>query len=241
MTYLVGDIIARAFRLAGIIGVGQRMSADDMQTATDALTDILAQWQVERWLVYSLTTTSLTSTGQMSYTVGPGQDFNMVRPDRIEAAYFRFFNTGPTTVDRMLKLINSREDYNAIAVKNIGSFPDSVYYENSFPVGLLYFWPLPIAGQSQLFVTTKTTLPIITDMTQLLDVPPEYIAPLRYELASVLRSEYTMPVDPKLEALLIKGNSILRNANAQIPTLRIDALTPGAGHGWYNPYSDGNS
>ena len=238
MAYLVGDIVARSLRMSGIIGIGQRMSSDDAQTTMDALSDILAQWQVQRWLVYGLETHSVTANGALSYSIGPGGDFNMVRPDRIEAAFMRFNNTGVTTVDRPLVLINAREDYNRIATKNIGSVPNSVFYDNAYPVGELYFWPVPASGTCNLFVTTKTPLPQISDMTQVLDMPPEYIAPLRYELASLLRTEYTLPPDPKLEALLTKGKSILRNANAQVPTLRMGATVPGGNGGWYNPYSD---
>lgn len=241
MTYLVGDIIVRAMRLAGVIGVGQSMSSDDAQTAMDALTDILAQWQVQRWLVYGQVTAQIVATGQMAYTIGPGQDFNMVRPDRIESAYMRFFNTGVVTVDRPLALIQSREDYNALTLKNLGSIPNSVYYDNTFPNGSLYFWPVPMAGQSQLFVSTKIALPIISGLTQLLDMPPEYISALRFELASLLKVEYTMPPDAKLEAMLIKAKSVLRNANAQIPVLNIPRGVPGGRGGWYNPYSDSPS
>ena len=238
MTYLVGDIVTRSLRLAGIIGIGQRMSPVDAQTSMDALQDILAQWQVQRWLVYGLTTNSITATGQLSYTIGPGGDINMVRPDRIESAFMRFRNSGAVTVDRSLALINSREDYNQITVKNIGSIPAAVYYDNAFPLGSLYFWPVPLGGTCDLFVTTKIALPLISDMTQVLSMPPAYFAALRYELASVLRVEYTLPPDPKLEGMVTKAKAILRNSNAQVPTLRMGSAVPGGNGGWYNPYSD---
>ena len=239
MTYLVGDIVTRSLRLAGIIGIGQRMSSDDAQTTMDALSDILAQWQVQRWLVYGLTTSSITANGALSYSIGPGGDFNMVRPERIESAFMRFKNTGTVTVDRPLALINAREDYNLLSVKNIGSVPNSVFYDNAFPLGNLFFWPVPLSATCDLFVTTKIALPQISSMTQVLSMPPEYIAPLRYELASVLRAEYTLPPNAKIEALMTKGKSILRNANAQVPTLRLGVSVPGGHSGVYNPYSDG--
>ncbi len=234
MTYLVGDIVTRTLRLAGIVGIGQRQTSDDAQTALDALNDILAQWQVQRWLVWSLTTTSVTSTGALSYTIGAGGTFNIPRPDRLESAFVRFKNTGGSiTVDQPIVLIQSREDYNRIAVKNIGSLPQGVFYDNTYPLGSLYFWPVPTSGQYDLYITTKTAIPVLTSLTQVIAMPPEYIAALRYELAGVLRAEYTLPLDPKLEILTIKAKSIIRNANAKIPLLQV-----GTRNGYYNPYSD---
>lgn len=239
MSYTVLDLITRAFRIAGIIGVGQSLTADDTTTAMDALNDILAQWQVQRWLVWSEVTTGVTSTGAESYSIGTGGDFNITRPDRIESGFMRFLRAStPVTVDRPLRLIQSREDYNRLRLKNLGSIPEAVFYDNAYPLGNLYFWPVPLAGDYEVFVSTKTILPNFSDLTTTISVPPEYIAAMRYELAVILREEYQMPPSPVLLAAMTKAKTVLRNANAQIPSLGVGRMVPGQNGGWYSPYSD---
>jgi len=236
----VGDLILRAQRLAGVIGIGQTADAEDAKTAREALNDLLAQWQVQRWLVYGTVTNTVVSTGAKSYTIGTGGDFNQSRPDRIESAYMRFLSTNTSTpVDLSLSLITAREDYNALSLKELGSIPNSVFYDNSYPIGKLYFWPVPLVGVYGLYITTKVQLQNFPDLTTAIQMPPEYISAMRYELASILRVEYQLGVDPKLEAMVMKSQTVLRNANAQIGTLRMPTGIPGGRAGWYNPYSDG--
>jgi hypothetical protein len=96
--------------------------AEDANDALTLLNAMLAQWQRKRWLVYSLDDVSFPATGQPSYTVGVGQNINIQRPDRIEAAFVRLVN-GPQSVDYPLDLLSSREDYNDIALKSLETFP----------------------------------------------------------------------------------------------------------------------
>ena len=83
---------------------------------------MLAQWQRKRWMVYSLDDVAFTPTGAASYTVGLGGTVNIPRPDRIEAAFVRLTN-GAMPVDYPLALLEAREDYNKIALKNLQTFP----------------------------------------------------------------------------------------------------------------------
>ena len=117
-----GSIINLALKMAGVLGVGQTASAEDSNDALTLLNAMLAQWQRKRWLVYSLDDVSFAATGAQSYTVGTGQNINITRPDRIEAAFVRLVN-GTQAVDYPLDLLGSREDYNNIALKGLSTFP----------------------------------------------------------------------------------------------------------------------
>lgn len=61
---------------------------------------------------------SFPATGASSYTVGTGQNVNIPRPDRIEAAFVRLVN-GTQQVDYPLDVLGSREDYNLVALKGL--------------------------------------------------------------------------------------------------------------------------
>src|ERR1700735_3986776 len=91
-------IINLSLKAAGILGVGQSALAEDNSDAFDLLNSLVGQWNTKRWLIYHLLDIAVTTTGAMSYTVGPGCDFNVPRVDRLEAAYFRqYVSSSPNT------------------------------------------------------------------------------------------------------------------------------------------------
>lgn len=237
--YTVGQLIAQTLKIAGVLGVGQTASAEDSNDCLQQLNQILAQWQRKRWLVYGEVTTSLVATGALTYSVGPTGDFPIARPGRLESAFMRFLNqSGTVTVDIPLQLIQSREDYNLITVKNLNTVPLGVYYDNNVPLGTLYFWPVPKAGAYELFISTTSTLQSFTSLTQIITMPPEYLAAMQWTLAVTLRPMYGLAPDPTIAALALDAQNALRNSNAQIATLTMPGNLPGQGQGYYSPYSD---
>ena len=84
------DLISLALVDSGVLGVGQIALAQDVNNTFTRLNQMLAQWQRKRWLIWHLIDLSVPSTGAQSYSIGPGGDIPMlVRPDRIESAFFR--------------------------------------------------------------------------------------------------------------------------------------------------------
>lgn len=232
------EIIHQSLKKSGVLGVGQRALAEDINDAFLDLNDMVAQWQRKRWLVWHLTDNALISTGAQSYTVGPGGQFPFtVRPDRLEAAFFRqLIQSTPNQVDYPLDILEARESYNEIALKQLSSFPMYIFYDPAYPIGRVYPWPIPQASIYEIHITVKELLSSFVTLTQAIILPPEYMAALKFNLARRLRSSYRLPMDPELNALARDALNVLRMANAQVPRLRMpeDILRPGV----YNPYSD---
>ena len=116
-----------ALRYAGRV-TDQQSVSDTSQDVNDAFAMLVAmvgQWQRKRWLVYDLTETTIVSTGGSQYTVGPGAQFAIPRPDRIEAAFARLL-PAPTSTIISGQLINNG---GVVTVTSGGSLPTS-------PVGL---------------------------------------------------------------------------------------------------------
>lgn len=234
----VNDLLLLALKKAGVLGVGQNAQAEDITDAFNEANYLLAQWNRKRWLVYNLLDTAFTSTGALSYTVGAGQQFNLTaRIDRLEFAYFRLLNlTGQYEVDYPLQLLESREDYSRIALKALSTWPSYAFLDSGYPVGNVYFWPVPPANGYELHIITKDVLPAFTTVGQTVNLPPEYEMALLYNLAVRLKISYQMPSDPALVALAQDAVNVLRGANAQVPRLRVPtSLVRG---GLYNIYSD---
>lgn len=235
------DIIMFSLRQAGVVGVGQEAEAEDYNDALTILNDILAQWNRKRWLIYHLKDLGLTSTGAQFYTIGAGGDFDAPRPDRLEAAYYRqLIQSVPNQVDYPLKLIMAYEDYSRIRLKMLTTVPTYVFYDSAYPLGKVYPWPLLQSDIYELHIIVKDVLESFTTINDVVNLPPEYEAALRYNLSARLRPMYQMPPDPTVVALATDALNVIRGANAQIPRLQMPRGIQQRGHS-YNIYSDNTS
>lgn len=239
MSTTPNDIIRAALKKAGILGVGQNALAEDTNDAYTDMQDMLGQWQRKRWLIWHLVDYSFTSTGATSYSVGPASNFAISpRPDRIESAFFRqVINSVPNQVDYPLSIIEAREDYNKISLKQLTSFPQYIFYDSGFPVGTLYPWPVPQASIYSIHITVKETLAQFTSLAQVISFPLEYFAALKFNLAVRLRQAYQLPPDPALIGLAKDSLNVIRNANIQVPRLGMPVGLCRA-TGSYNIFSD---
>lgn len=234
------DIISAAFEDSGILGQGQTPSAEDTNKAFKRLNWMLAQWRTQRWLVYHLVELAKTSTGATQYTIGPGGDFDTgteQRPERLEAAFFRqMVSSVPNQVDYPLRLIQSFEDYSLITLKQLTSFPEAIFMDSSYPLGIIRPYPVPQANTYSLHLIVKLTLVSFTSLAQTISLPQEYYQALYMSLAELLISAYRMPVNQQLTGLAKAARSCLRGANTQISKLQMP--TPLLRPGIYNIYSD---
>jgi hypothetical protein len=216
------DLIKLALRGAGVNGVGQNPQAEDLTDCLNLLNMMLSQWQVDRFLVYRTADVSCVSTGATSYTVGTGQQFNTFRPDRIEAAFIRYLTAGNPQPDRMLAVLQSREDYDRIISKGLtgaAAVSDVVFYDPTYPVGTLYPWPVPTSGLYEIHLTVKPSLSAFTVITDTINLPPEYLEAIYTNLAVRIRPAYQLPPDPQLNALARAALTRIMAANAQIASL----------------------
>lgn len=254
-----GDICFAALRQCGAWGVGQTPLADDVEDAQIRLQWMLQSWERKRWFVYHLVDYPIVSTGAVSYTIGPGGDIDTnkhynpstggfdsavpkssARPNQIESSFLRQLTLSqPNQIDYPMTLIRSREDYNRIALKQLESFPGYLFYDSSWPVGVLYPWPVPQASIYELHVTIKEQLPpyFATTATEF-NLPYEYYDAIMLNLAVRLRPKYGI-VSQQGDHLAGQARAalaMLRSDNFQIARLQIpgDLVRPQL----YNIFSD---
>lgn len=233
-------IISTALRKAGVVGIDESIEQPILNDALDDANDFLAQINHERSLVYVLKDYAFVSTGAMDYTVGAGQDFDInPRPDRIESAFLRQVQPSESQlIDWPLEIIPSRENYNQITLKSLGTFAWSVFYESSFPIARVKPWPVPQASIYELHLTFKQTLQRFGSLQDQVNLPPEYVPALKWNLAKWYRASYQMPEDEAINKLARRSLNIIRLANAQVPTLSMPtAVLKNSGRS-YNYKSD---
>lgn len=217
------DLIKSALKDCGALGVGQTPLAEDANDALTRLNAMMSQWIRRRWLVYHLVDVVFQGTGQLFYTIGAGGDIDTVRPDRIEAAFFRQTVQAPgNNVDYPLIVLNAREEYNAIALKTMKSFPAYVFYDSAFPLGKVYVWPVP-TNLYEMHLSVKAQLQQFASLTDEIILPPEYEECIRLNLALRLGVSYQLAPNNQLVALAKVSLNTIKNTNAQIPSLPMPA------------------
>jgi len=92
------ELIEFALKASGVLGVGQTAATEDLDDSFKALNMMLGVWNRERWLIWHLLDAGAVCTGAEYYTVGPGKQIDIPRPDRIEAAYLRQIVNGAQTI-----------------------------------------------------------------------------------------------------------------------------------------------
>mgnify|MGYP001582719541 CR=1 FL=1 len=137
-------------------------------------------------------------------------------------------------------MVQSREDYNTIGLKQLSSFPGWVFLDSGWPLGTLYVWPVPQATIYEIHITLKQQLPSkFATQATVFSIPYEYYAAMLYNLAIRLRPKYQLPTWPgdPLPALAKDSLNVLRGANTQIAALRYPGDLQAGRHN-YNIFND---
>lgn len=206
------DIIRGALRKIGAIAVGETLSADDGSTGLEQLNAMLDIWSNEHLAVYNNTESVLTLVaGQATYTVGVGGDFNIARPLRISGAYTRLQPTG-TTVDYPCEEI-AFDRYSGIGLKSQpGPWPKVMYFNTSYPLASLTFWPVPSQG-AEFHLWADMVFTSFANLTDAVSMPPGYVLALQTNLAVLLAPEYGVTPDPNLLEQARETKKIIKATN----------------------------
>jgi hypothetical protein len=137
---------------------------------------------------------------------------------------------GVLNIDYQMCQIMSYEDYASVPLKGLQTWPGSVFYDSGYPLGLVYFYPIPNA-QFELHIITKQTLQQFVSLTDAFAMPPEYAEALIWSLAARLRPAYGLPPDPTITAAMTAALATVRNANTQVPRLSMPDMLPMSGRG----------
>lgn len=163
-----------------------------------------------------------TSAGVSSYSTYDPTNSNPIDNTGIlgsgSQAYTGFF---PNQIDYPLEILESREDYSRIGLKPLSTIPQYIFYDAAYPMGVIYPWPIPSAVKYEIHIAVKAQLTEFANLSDLINLPRQYLGALRYNLGATIRPLYQMPPDPTLTALAMTSLNIIKNSNAQIPRLRI--------------------
>jgi len=204
MTTALG-IIKSAMRKSGILVKSEDPAADESADALEMLNDLLSSWSNDSMVVYARTLESFPiSSGVASYTIGSGGTFNTVRPIKIISSYVR-----SGTIDYILET-ETEENYDAVALKTVGSIPQYLIYSNAYPLGTITLYPQP-ASDYTLFLRSEKQLSTFT-LNQDVELPPGWKRALVHNLAVELGPEYGQQVSAEVFEIAKESKAEIRHA-----------------------------
>lgn len=247
----IATLIGMAQRASGILGVGQVALPQDLSDAQALLMLMLMQWRQKRWIVFRLDNVMFpVPMGIPTYTVGPADAPGFVtppappdvvtngnyRPANVQSCYLRqAVGSGPNSfpIDFPMQVLQSRQQFDQLALKSLTSWPSLIYYDPTVPYGTLYIWPIPMQPLFSLYIGFQQAIDLGSEEAQTIDfdtlLPAETQLAIMYNLALQLVTNYKLPRDPNLEAAARSTLNTLRQTNFALQPLRMPSALRGRG------------
>ena len=196
---------------SGNIALGQFLSGAGVTSGTQ--------------IIKFLTGAGETGTYQVSvdYTSSPVSSTTLTtyyqRPLRINSAFVRV-----SRLDYLVQPVNI-EQYELIGFKTLqGPWPRMLYYQPSYPVGNVIYWPVPGSGEMHLFA--ETVLQGFSSLSSTVTLPQGYNMAISWNLAELLLPEYGKN-DPVIISMIrenaANSRAWVKRTNMQPPqTARFD-------------------
>jgi hypothetical protein len=105
----------------------------------------------------------------------------------------------------------SKDEYNRLPDKAQSGVPTLFYYDQQSPLGVLYIWPVPAAGDLPLSVVCDAlqlfTVALLTDVP---DLPDHWVEAIINNLAVILSTTYGRPVAPELSRMAMESLALAK-------------------------------
>lgn len=240
------DLITDSLQLLQVYAPGEIISDADAERMLDCLNSMLDNWSNLTLACFSILEQSLVLVGgQQQYTVGPGGYVNGPRPLKIldgpGTAYVQDFNGNNYAVT-----VVARDQWNLYGNRSeliTSDFPDTLFYDPQFPLGIINLMPVPTINYT-LFFDSYSQLAELSDLNTALSLPPGYKRAIVTNLAVSAKPYFkTTQIDPLVvqEAMRTFGDIKRTNMRPNVAIMEPELVSKAQIS--YNPYTDrqGNS
>lgn len=185
------DVIYGILRQISSATPGEPIDGSEASNALTVVNRMLAAFSMEWGLIQNVTVETFPlivgqGTNLNPYTWGIGGTFNSVRPDKIFNQKLYDSISGLYYPIKML----SDNQYNSIPLNNIESIPKAIYYDQQYPLGLLYVYPVASLTTYSLWFESYKPMAQFATITSTMNLPGEYFEELVMLGADELAPEY---------------------------------------------------
>ncbi len=224
------EIVRDAFYEVGRLALGQTLPGDLAEFGLGKLNRLLDLWNAQRTAVYAEQIASFTLSPNTSpHTIGvSGATWTATqRPVSLLAATLVI-----GTIRQPIQ-IRTAEWYAGLATpEQTSETPTDVYYAAGWPLGSLYFYPVPTAA-STVELWSRVVLAALA-LADTFTMPPGYQEAVTLTLAETLAGPLGVAMPADLARLAREARGHVFGNNDVIPAYVPDAGLPGVGGGWYD-------
>lgn len=242
------DIVTDALELLQVYAPGEQISDADAERMLSVLNDMLDVWSNLTLDCFTILEQSFALIpGQQSYTVGPGGYIDGQRPIKIldgpGTAYVQDTNGnnyGVTVVPRdQWNLYGNRSELIT------SDFPDTLFYDPQFPLGIVNVMPIPTINYT-MFFDSYSQLADLPTLASTLSLPPGYKRAITANLAVTAKPYFISAgaqIDPLIVAEALKTHGDIKRSNMRPNVAIMEPELVSKAQISYNPYTDrvGNS
>lgn len=219
------DMIQDAFEKLGTYAVGDAISSADLKRAFSVLNDMIDSWSNESLSTFAILEESgPLNVGQQTYTIGPGGYFNVPRPLYIMnapgSAYIQDSQGNIYPLD-----VVPKTTWNLIGQRFVNSnLPDTLYYDNQFPLGIINIFPVPNINYT-IFFDSYAAISAFNNPQQQITLPPGYKKAIQDNLAVELYPYYPtadIPIETII-AIASKSKGNIKRSNLRQMVARFDS------------------
>lgn len=202
--------------MCGMLAQGEELSAAEAEYALSKLNQMVDMWATERLAIYQTKRAGPFNlvSGQQSYTIGAGGEWDIARPLWIDDAGIIQTTVNPNT--ELPMTILSKREWAQVGVKAVQStLPRYLWYEHDFTNGLGKIWLYTVpsyANQVALYIPIAVTE--FSDYTTAIALPPGYRMGLVSNLAVLLSMGSRNP-QPDVMAMAEKTFGNIKAANVE--------------------------
>lgn len=237
MATTLADLLKPALRKAGIsYHPGTTPGVDEYAEMIGETNRMLAGMSIAQPNIYSNDFNTFPLTGAITYTIGPGGNFNIARPAKIVTAVIKL-NGGPVRLTNPpIYITTDSAEWAMISLQAVpGCIPLFLYNDQDAPLSNLYLWPQDTGGDT-LELNTWTALPAFTAVTDNVVLPPGYEDAIVNNLA--VRAAGLYPKEsallPGVERLAELSLAAIQSRNAQLPKQTTDFPVRRSGAGYFD-------
>jgi len=220
------DVITRALRLLGVNDPTEAPTAEDGALGLSVLNEWIDALGVERQSVYVLTRTAHTLTASTaSYSIGTGGAINIVRPVWIDHAGLILDTSAATPTEIPIRVLQDDERSTIVQKTLTSSLTKAIWYDHAWSagLGLIYVYPIPTVGTTQLVLYTPTALTEFADQSTDYTFPPAYRRAIVWNLANELAPYYpAASPDARLGRVAAETLANVKRANTRLRGMPVD-------------------
>lgn len=229
------DVISEALQEITVVDPIDPVPAEMAAKGLSRLNQLLDEWNADSQTVYGNVFSTFTLTPNLQpHTIGPTGSLVLSSRPASVASVSLVLNSSTPSVYTPVTVRDSQWWADNAVPGLTSAYPTDVFYDQTFPNGSLYFWPVPTTAYPVSIQTSGVLAQVTLDTV--VSLPPGYRGALMLTLAERLAPSFGATVSPETkEAARSARSRVFATNGVSRRLVTADAGIPGSGgHGGWN-------